>query len=54
MVSRSIAGCRTLFSKKWRKENGMCSVKMKEKFDLEGKDVSIISDIPPKKIWVLG
>lgn len=37
MVSRSIAGSRPLFSEKCRKENGMCSVKMNQKFDLEGK-----------------
>lgn len=46
MVSRSIAGSRPLFSEKCRKENGMCSVKMNQKFDLEGKeDVGILSEI---------
>ena len=39
-----------LFSEKWRKENGTCSVEENEKFDLEGKkDRHFIRDIPPKK-----
>lgn len=45
--SRSIAGSRTLFSEKWRKENGVCSEEMNQKFDLEG-------NIPPTEVWVLG
>jgi len=47
IVSRSIADSRTLFSEKWRKENGTCSEEMNQKFDLEG-------NIPPKEVWVLG
>lgn len=54
MVSRSMANSKMTSSEKWRKENGMCSVKMNEDFDLERKEDEIfIRESLPKETRVI-